>query len=125
MKRILGIAAAAVLALAPTAFAAPSTTVVDSLSASCTPISARGLSGTTGAAVTASDVAQAYVGQANCSYANTLIRYVGRTGIERPFIRQGFNCTPSISGDVGRWTCTFRGADTATLIRIRFRARYA
>lgn len=125
MKRTLGIAAAAVLALAPAAFAAPSTTVIDSLSASCTPISARGLSGTTGATVTGSDVAQAYVGQANCTYANTLVRYVGRTGIQEPFIRQGFNCRPVVSGNVGRWTCTFRGADTATLLRIRFTARYS
>jgi hypothetical protein len=52
--------------------------------------------------------------------------------IEEPKVFEGFRCTPTVltggEGTVGpqtvRYNCLFRGADTATEIRLRFKVTY-
>jgi len=46
-------------------------------------------------------------------------------GYEMPYASQGFRCTPSVTGGTARFTCTLRGADVPTTVKLRFKARYA
>lgn len=104
-------AVAGLAALAPLASAAPTTTVVDRASISCSPITAAGLRGTTAARIQADDVQRRYLPGMGCDYADSLIRRIGRTGIQRPFDdTRNTDCDVSIQGSRGRWICQFFGA---------------
>ena len=64
---------------------------------------------------------------ATCAYARKVAGGLTSLRIEMPKISHGFRCTPrvlSTEPDVVKYGCLFRGADTATEIRIKFRVKY-
>jgi hypothetical protein len=64
---------------------------------------------------------------ANCPIVKKVMNRMLSLRIEEPKIFEGFNCTPTVvqtEPDVVRYRCTFKGADTATFIRLTFTARY-
>ncbi len=63
-----------------------------------------------------------------CGYAKKVIHRITALGIEMPKSVMGYRCTPRVlktEPDVVKYNCLFRGADTATEIRLRFKVAYA
>ncbi|MGD9734544.1 MAG: hypothetical protein AB7V58_02875 [Solirubrobacterales bacterium] len=64
---------------------------------------------------------------AKCPTAKKVMNKMLGLRIEEPKIFEGFNCTPTVvrtEPDVVRYRCIFKGADTATFIRLTFTAKY-
>lgn len=64
---------------------------------------------------------------ATCAYAKKVAGGLTSLRIEEPKVVQGFRCTPrvlSTEPDVVKYSCLFRGADTATEIKITFKVKY-
>ena len=64
---------------------------------------------------------------ANCGYVRKVIKGLTSIRIEKPKVVEGFRCTPSVTStgpDVVKYSCLFRGADTATEIRLKFTVTY-
>ena len=64
---------------------------------------------------------------AQCPTVKKVMNKMLSLRIEEPKIFEGFNCTPSVvqtEPDVVRYRCVFKGADTATFIRLTFTAKY-
>ena len=64
---------------------------------------------------------------ATCAYAKKVVGGLTSLRIEEPKVVQGFRCTPrvlSTEPDVVKYQCLFRGADTATEIKITFKVKY-
>ena len=78
------------------------------------------------------DVTSSQKEYATCGYANKVVKRVAKLGVEEPKSVLGFRCTPTVltSGQgteepqVVRYNCLFRGADTATEIRLKFKVTY-
>jgi hypothetical protein len=71
------------------------------------------------------DPSQARYG--TCAYAKKVVGGLTSLRIEEPKVVQGFRCTPrvlSTEPDVVKYGCLFRGADTATEIKITFKVKY-
>lgn len=129
MKRItLGLAAAlACLAFASvgTAAAMPTEGIVNS---ECT-TSSRFVAGhkvTT--TVRGRNIARSQMKFAECKIVNRVVRAVIKQELEKPKPIEGFRVTPSIVKQaplIIKYKGLFRGADTATVIRIKFKIEYA
>jgi hypothetical protein len=82
--------------------------------------------------VTGKNVAKSQQRFANCGVARKVARGLTAIRIEKPKTLEGFRCTPSVmTGGEGtvepqkvRYSCLFRGADTATEIRLLFTVTY-
>ena len=77
--------------------------------------------------VAAQNVDPSQARYATCAYAKQVAGGLTALRIEEPKVVKGFRCTPrvtSTSPDVVKYTCLFRGADTATEIRLTFRVKY-
>lgn len=64
---------------------------------------------------------------ATCAYAKKVVGGLTSLRIEEPKVVHGFRCTPKVLStepDVVKYACLFRGADTATEIRITFTVKY-
>lgn len=64
---------------------------------------------------------------AKCPTAKKVMNKMLSLRIEEPKVFEGFRCTPTVvqtEPDVVRYRCVFKGADTATFIRLTFTARY-
>lgn len=64
---------------------------------------------------------------ATCKTARKVMNRILGLRIEKPKISEGFRCTPNVvrtKPDVVRYKCVFKGADTATFIRLTFTAKY-
>jgi hypothetical protein len=64
---------------------------------------------------------------ATCAVAKKVMNKMLSLRIEEPKIFEGFRCTPSVvhtEPDVVNYKCVFKGADTATFIRLTFSAKY-
>lgn len=64
---------------------------------------------------------------ARCRIVKKVMNEMLGLRIEKPKVFEGFNCTPTVlrtEPDVVRYRCIFKGADTATFIRLTFTARY-
>jgi hypothetical protein len=71
------------------------------------------------------DPSQAKYG--SCAYAKKVADGLTSLRIEEPKVVKGFRCTPrvlSTEPDVVKYACLFRGADTATEIRVTFKVKY-
>jgi hypothetical protein len=77
--------------------------------------------------VNGKNVAKSQKKFAQCPTVKKVANQMLSLRIEKPKVYEGFRCTPSVvhtEPDVVRYGCLFRGADTATEIRLKFTARY-
>jgi hypothetical protein len=79
------------------------------------------------AKVAAKNVDPSQARYATCAYVKKVAGGLTSLRIEEPKVVQGFRCTPKVLStepDVVKYACLFRGADTATEIRITFKVKY-
>jgi hypothetical protein len=77
--------------------------------------------------VTATNVDPSQAQFATCRTAKKVMNKMLSLRIEEPKVYEGFRCTPTVvqtEPDVVTYKCVFKGADTATFIKLLFSARY-
>jgi len=78
--------------------------------------------------VSASNVDRAQARYASCGQAKRVMRQVIRLGLEQPRNNvAGFRCVPTVYStgpDFVRYICTFKSADTAMIVKLRFAVEY-
>jgi hypothetical protein len=65
---------------------------------------------------------------AECKIVNKVVQTVIKQELEKPKPIEGFRVTPSITSETPltiKYTGLFRGADTATEIKLKFKITYA
>lgn len=124
MKRIslfvAGVIACLLLASVGTASAMPTE---ENFKMNCTVATKKVVGGKVKVAVTGKNVAQSQARFAQCPYVKKVVNKLVNTGIEKTTVAEGFRCTPRLSSSMPtkvNWSCLFRGADTATEIRLKF-----
>jgi hypothetical protein len=112
--------AAATLALAPGAAAmAPAQ--------ACTTTSPAVVGGKVEGKLTSSNVDPVQARFATCKQAKKVMRKATELGVEEPRPVAAFYCRPTVNAvypNTVSYICTFRGADTATFIKLTFKVRY-
>lgn len=84
------------------------------------------------ATVAGKNVAQSQMKYANCGIVRKVVKGITNLRIEKPKAIEGYRCTPTVlTGGEGTvepqkvvYNCLFRGADTATEIRLKFKVTY-
>jgi len=64
---------------------------------------------------------------AKCPTVKKVMNKMLSLRIEEPKVFEGFRCTPTVTQtepDIVNYRCVFKGADTATFIRLTFTAKY-
>jgi hypothetical protein len=82
--------------------------------------------------VAGKNVAQSQMRFAECKIVNKVANKLLSLRIEKPKVWEGYRCTPTVlTGGEGtmepqkvKYNCLFRGADTATEIRLKFQVTY-
>lgn len=110
----------AALAFAPGAVAktAPKT---------CTATSPEVVGGTVTGTLTSSNVDPVQARFATCAQAKKVMKRATELGVEEPRPVRSFYCRPTVSANYMNtvsYICTFRGADTATFIKLTFKVTY-
>jgi hypothetical protein len=128
MKRISLVFAGALACLAfaavGTASAMPTEGTVNT---SCSTTSKRVAGPKVTATVTGRNVAPSQMKYAECKIVKKVLNTVIKRVVERPTAIEGFRITPSITSEAPltiKYTGLFRGADTATEIRLKFKVVY-
>ena len=129
MKRIslalAGALACLLLAAVGTAAAMPTEgTVNTSCSTTSNDVAGRKLTAT----VTGKNVAPSQMKYAECKIVKRVLNSVIKNEVEKPTVIEGFRITPKIvtkAPTVIKYSGLFRGADTATEIRLKFKIEYA
>jgi hypothetical protein len=116
----------AALALAAVAAAMPTENLPTEKS--CVTTSPQVVGGKVTAKLTASDVDPSQARFATCGQAKRVIGKVTEIGLEQPRGDVGgFYCRPTVFStdpDFVRYVCTFKGADTATFVKLTFAVQY-
>ena len=109
------------LAFAPGAAAKPAETT-------CTAASSQVVGGKVTGKLTASNVDPSQARFATCAQAKQVMKKVTTLGLEEPRGDVGgFYCRPTVFStdpDFVRYICTFKGADTATFVKLVFAVQY-
>jgi hypothetical protein len=133
MKRIslvlAGALACLLLASVGTAAAMPTEGIVNT---ACTTTSKNVTAKNVTITVTGKNVAQSQMRFAECKIVKKVANKMLSLRIEKPKVFEGFRCTPTVlTGGEGtvepqivKYSCLFRGADTATEIRLKFKVTY-
>jgi hypothetical protein len=77
--------------------------------------------------LTSSDVDPSQARFATCAQAKQVIVKTTELRIEKPRSTKAFYCVPTVKStepDVVAYKCTFKGADTATFIKLVFQVKY-
>lgn len=118
---VLAALACAALVAAPTAVAAPTTE-------DCTASSPQVVGGKVTGKLRSSNVDPLQAQFATCAHAKKVMKKVTSLGLEQP---RGdvaaFYCRPEVfftEPDFVLYTCTFKGADTATFVKLTFAVQY-
>ena len=123
MRRIsLVITAAACLALVFSA-----TAVAKTPAKTCTTTSANVVGHTVTGTLTSSNVDPSQARFATCAQAKKVMAKTTELRIEMPRSTMAFYCVPTVkstSPDVVAYKCTFKGADTATFVKLTFAVQY-
>ena len=117
---ILVVIACATLALASTASAK---TPAKTCTASSPNVVGHQVKGT----LTSSNVDPSQARFATCAQAKQVIVKTTELRIEKPRSTKSFYCVPTVKStepDVVAYKCTFKGADTATFIKLVFQVKY-
>lgn len=116
----------AALALASVAVAMPTENLPTEKT--CTTTSPQVVGGTVTAKLTASNVDPSQARFATCGQAKRVMKKVTEIGLEQPRGNVGgFYCRPTVFAtepDFVLYVCTFKGADTATFIKLTFAVQY-
>jgi hypothetical protein len=117
--------ASAVAACATLAFAAGASakTAPKTCTASSPNVIGQQIKGT----LTSSNVAPSQARFATCAQAKQVMVKTTELRIEKPRATKAFYCVPTVKStapDVVSYKCTFRGADTATFIKLVFQVKY-
>jgi hypothetical protein len=120
---------AALAAIGVTALAAPGGAAASALptTKTCTTTSKNVTTKNVKGTVTGTNVDPSQASYANCPTVKKVMNKMLSLRIEEPKVFEGFRCTPTVvqtAPDVVNYRCVFKGADTATLIRITFTAKY-
>ena len=110
----------AALALAPAASAKTAPKI-------CTVASPQVEGGSVTGKLTSSNVDPVQANFATCAYAMKVMKRATALGVEEPRPVRSFYCRPTVSSsnnDKVSYICTFRGADTATFIKLTFEVTY-
>jgi hypothetical protein len=133
MKRIsLALAAALaclLLASVGTAAAMPTEGIVNS---ECNTTSKNVIGKKVTVIVAGKNVAQSQMEFAECKIVKKVANKMLSLRIEKPKAFEGYRCTPTVltggqgteEAQVVKYSCLFRGADTATEIRLKFKVTY-
>lgn len=79
------------------------------------------------ATLTASNVDPSQAKYATCGQAKKAINGLTSLRIEEPKSIAGYYCVPTVKStdpDVVAYKCTFKGADTATFVKVAFQVKY-
>jgi hypothetical protein len=118
---ILSAAACAALALAPAAAAAPA-------ESKCVTGSSDVVGGKIHGKLRSSNVDPLQAQFATCGHAKRVMKRVAGLGLEQPRGDvSGFYCRPTVFAtepDFVAYVCTFKGADTATFVKLTFAVQY-
>jgi hypothetical protein len=115
-----GAVTCAVLAFGGTAAAKPAPKT-------CATTSHNVIGGKVAGTLTASNVNSVQKEFATCDHARKVMNRVTAYRYEEPKSVAGFWCTPRVlatSPDVVKYNCTFKGADTAMMVKLVFRVKY-
>jgi hypothetical protein len=114
------VAAVAMLAFAGTASAkTPAKT--------CTTSSPNVIGKTVKGSLTSSNVDPSQARFATCAHAKEVMQKTTELRIEKPRSTKAFYCVPTVKQvdpDLVAYNCTFKGADTATFIKLTFQVKY-
>ena len=122
---LTGAVACLVLAFAASAAAMP--TEENPPTQNCNLVSKNVVGAKFKAKVAAQNVDPSQARYATCAYVKKVAGGLTSLRIEEPKVVRGFRCTPTVIStepDVVKYACLFRGADTATEIRITFKVKY-
>jgi len=114
--------AVACLALAFAATAAAKTPAK-----TCTTSSKNVIGKTVTGTLTSSNVDPSQARFATCAQAKKVMAKTTELRIEKPRATKAFYCVPTVKStepDVVAYKCTFKGADTATFIKLLFQVKY-
>ncbi len=104
---------------------ATTTTAPINISRTCNVAGVPNVAGnSTVANVNATNVPSSQTALASCAQATAVVRGVARQQAEMPVTVQGFNCTPTVSGNYANFVCTLHGADSALQINTKFKLSY-
>jgi hypothetical protein len=127
MRRIFlttaAVAAVAMLAFAGIAGAMPAKTPAKT----CTTTSPNVVGKTVKGSLTSSNVDPSQARFATCAHAKEVMAKTTELRIEMPRSTKAFYCVPKVKStapDVVAYNCTFKGADTATFIKLTFQVTY-
>lgn len=119
---LLALAAVAAAALAPASAAAQ-----QDPAQTCTVASSAVVGGKVEGKLTSSNVDPVQARFATCKQAKKVMRKTTELGVEEPRPVAAFYCRPTVNPvypNTVSYVCTFRGADTATFIKLTFKVRY-
>ena len=120
---LIAAAVAAVALLAPAAGA----TAKMSPAQTCTTTSSNVVGKTVKGTLTSSNVDPSQKRFATCAHAKEVMAKTTELRIEEPRSTKAFYCVPTVKStgpDVVAYKCTFKGADTATFIKLTFQVKY-
>ena len=95
--------------------------------ATCTAASPQVTGGTVTGKLTSSNVDPVQARFATCSWAGRVMKRATQLGVEEPRPVRAFYCRPTVSPknpNAVSYICTFKGADTATFIKLTFKVTY-
>jgi hypothetical protein len=116
---------AAVVACAMLAFAA--TASAKTPSKTCTASSPNVIGQTVTGTLTSSNVDPSQARFATCAQAKKVMVKTTELRVEMPRSTMAFYCVPTVKStdpDLVAYKCTFKGADTATFIKLTFQVKY-
>jgi hypothetical protein len=93
----------------------------------CVAASPEVVGGSVSGKLTSSDVDPVQARFATCGWARKVMKRATELGVEEPRPVRGFFCRPTVNAydpSTVSYICTFRGADTATFIKLAFRVTY-
>lgn len=125
MRRSLLIATA-VAALTMLAFAGTASAKATPAK-TCTTTSPNVIGKTVKGTLTSSNVDPSQARFATCAHAKEVMAKTTELRIEKPRSTKAFYCVPTVKQvdpDVVAYNCTFKGADTATFIKLTFQVKY-
>jgi hypothetical protein len=125
---LIAVCASLCAALVPASSAVAMPTENVPVEKTCTASSPHVVGGKVTAKLTASNVDPSQARFATCGQAKRVMKKVTELGLEQPRGDVGgFYCRPTVfetEPDFVRYICTFKGADTATFIKLTFAVQY-
>jgi hypothetical protein len=127
VKRLALLAALAAFGVMALGAGGASASEVPSVERTCTTTSKNVTTKDVKGFVTGTNVDSLQASYAKCPTAKKVMNKMLSLRIEEPKVYEGFRCTPSViqtEPDVVMYKCVFKGADTATFIKLIFTAKY-